>query len=78
MDVVLFAYQTWGHRLLQALVESRHEVVLVVTHPPGDDADETIWTDSVEELAECHDIPVLVKALPDAEAQARVGRPTPT
>ena len=72
MNVVLFGYQTWGHRVLQALIESRHEVVLVVTHPPGDDAYETIWTDSVQELAEAHGIPVLVKALPDAEAAARV------
>lgn len=72
MNIVLFAYQTWGHRLLEALVESRHEVVLVVTHPPGDDAYETIWTDSVQELAERHDIPVLVKALPDEETRARV------
>ena len=72
MNVVLFAYQTWGHRVLQALLESRHEVVLVVTHPPGDDAYETIWTDSVQELAEAHGIPVLVKALPDDEAQAQV------
>lgn len=72
MNVVLFAYQTWGHRVLQALIESRHEVVLVVTHPPGDDAYETIWTDSVQELAESHGIPVLVKALPDDETAARV------
>lgn len=72
MDVVLFAYQTWGHRLLQALIESCHEVVLVVTHPPGDDAYETIWTDSVQKLAERHAIPVLVKALPDEETRARV------
>lgn len=72
MNVVLFAYQTWGHRLLEALIESRHEVVLVVTHPPGEDAYETIWTDSVQELAERHDIPVLVKALPDEETRARV------
>jgi methionyl-tRNA formyltransferase len=72
MRVVLFAYQTWGHRVLQTLIGSRHEVVLVVTHPPGDDAYETIWTDSVQELAESHDIPVLVKASPDDEAAARV------
>ncbi len=72
MDVVLFAYQTWGHRVLQALIESRHDVVLVVTHPPGDDAYETIWTDSVQELAEHHAIPVLVKALPDEDTRARV------
>jgi methionyl-tRNA formyltransferase len=72
MNVVLFGYQTWGQRVLQALIESRHEVVLVVTHPPGDDAYETIWTDSVQELAEARGIPVLVKALPDDETQARV------
>lgn len=72
MKLVLFGYQTWGHRVLQALIESRHEVVLVVTHPPGDDAYETIWTDSVQELAEEHEIPVLVKALPDDEAALRV------
>src|ERR687895_198666 len=68
MKVVLFAYQTGGHRLLDALLHSRHEVVLVVTHPPGEDAYTTIWSDSVQELAEQHGIPVLVKSLPDAEA----------
>lgn len=73
MNVVLFGYQTWGHRVLQALIQSRHEVALVVTHPPGDDAYETIWTDSVQELAEAHAIPVLVKATPDDETATRVG-----
>jgi methionyl-tRNA formyltransferase len=72
MNVVLFAYQTWGHRVLQALIESRHDVVLVVTHPPGDDAYETIWTDSVQELAQAHGIPVLVKSSPDDATAARV------
>ena len=72
MKVILFAYQTWGHRVLQALVESRHEVVLVVTHPPGDDVYETIWTDSVQELAEDNAIAVVVKAAPDEETAARV------
>ena len=72
MKVVLFGYQTWGHRVLQALIESRHEVVLVVTHPQGEDAYETIWTDSVEELADAEGIPVLVKAAPDDETVARV------
>jgi methionyl-tRNA formyltransferase len=72
MKVVLFGYQTWGHRALQALIASHHEVVLVVTHPPGDDAYETIWTDSVQELAEAVAIPVLVKAAPDDETVVRV------
>ena len=32
MRVVMFGYQTWGHRTLRALLESEHEVALVVTH----------------------------------------------
>ncbi len=72
MKLVLFGYQTWGHRLLEALLDSRHEVVLVVTHPPGDDAYTTIWSDSVQELAEQHAVPVLVKNQPDEEAVRRV------
>jgi methionyl-tRNA formyltransferase len=72
MNVVLLAYQTWGHRVLEALIASRHDVVLVVTHPQSDDAYETIWTDSVQELADSAGIPVLVKALPDDETAIRV------
>ena len=72
MKVVLFAYQTWGHRVLESLIASRHEVVLVVTHPPGEDVYETIWTDSVQELAHANEIAVLVKAAPDAQTAARV------
>lgn len=41
MRVVLLGYQTWRHRVLEALLASRHDVVLVVTHPPSDDAYET-------------------------------------
>jgi methionyl-tRNA formyltransferase len=72
MRVILFGYQTWGHHLLEALISSRHEVVLVVTHPESDHAYETIWRDSVEKLAGHHAIPVLVKARPDQEVTARV------
>ncbi|MGH2942326.1 MAG: methionyl-tRNA formyltransferase [Solirubrobacteraceae bacterium] len=72
MKLVLFGYQTWGHRLLEALLDSRHEVVLVVTHPPGDDAYTTIWSDSVQDLAEQHGVPVLVKSQPDEETVERV------
>jgi len=72
MKVVLFAYQTWGHRLLESLLQSHHEVVLVVTHPPGDDAYTTIWSDSVQALAEEQAIPVLVKNQPDEEAERAV------
>lgn len=72
MKLVLFGYQTWAYRLLEALLDSRHEVVLAVTHPPGDDAYTTIWSDSVQELAEQHAVPVLVKNQPDEEAVRRV------
>ncbi|GII94608.1 methionyl-tRNA formyltransferase [Sinosporangium siamense] len=67
MRIVMFGYQTWGHRTLQALLESAHEVVLVVTHPQSDHAYEKIWDDSVAELAERHGVPVLLRNRPDDE-----------
>ncbi|GEL20828.1 methionyl-tRNA formyltransferase [Pseudonocardia asaccharolytica] len=67
MRVVMFGYQTWGHRTLAALLEAGHEVALVVTHPPSDHAYERIWGDSVEELALRHDLPVLLRTQPDDE-----------
>lgn len=59
MRVVFMGYQTWGHRVLDALLRSRHEVPLVITHPASEHAYETIWNDSVLELAREHRIPVL-------------------
>ncbi|GAB2941361.1 methionyl-tRNA formyltransferase [Streptomyces heilongjiangensis] len=67
MRVVMFGYQTWGHRTLQALLESRHEVVLAVTHPRSDHAYEKIWNDSVADLAEQHGVPVLLRNRPGDE-----------
>ncbi len=67
MRVVMFGYQTWGHRTLQALLESEHEVVLVVTHPRSDHAYEKIWDDSVADLAAEHGVPVLLRERPDDE-----------
>lgn len=67
MRVVMFGYQTWGHRTLRALLDSDHEVVLVVTHPKSDHAYEKIWDDSVAELAEKHGVPVLLRYRPDDE-----------
>jgi len=61
MRVVFMGYQTWGHRVLAALLESAHEVPLVITHPASDHAYETIWNDSVADLAEQHEIPTLVR-----------------
>ncbi|MGW2397432.1 methionyl-tRNA formyltransferase [Kitasatospora sp. NPDC001664] len=67
MRVVMFGYQTWGHRTLRALLESEHDVVLVVTHPASEHAYEKIWSDSVAELAEAHGVPVVIRNRPDDE-----------
>ncbi|MFJ2476036.1 methionyl-tRNA formyltransferase [Streptomyces sp. NPDC087659] len=68
MRVVMFGYQTWGHRTLQALLDSEHEIPLVVTHPRSDHAYERIWSDSVADLAEKHGVPVLLRNRPDDAA----------
>ncbi|MFF9774434.1 methionyl-tRNA formyltransferase [Streptomyces sp. NPDC013978] len=71
MRVVMFGYQTWGHRTLQALLNSDHEVVLAVTHPKSDHAYEKIWSDSVADLAEQHGVPVLLRNRPDDDELLR-------
>jgi methionyl-tRNA formyltransferase len=63
----MFGYQTWGHRTLQALLDSSHDVVLVVTHPKSDHAYEKIWDDSVADLATANGVPVLLRNRPDDE-----------
>ncbi|MFC3998915.1 methionyl-tRNA formyltransferase [Nocardiopsis sediminis] len=60
MRIVMFGYQTWGHRTLRALLDSEHEVVLVVTHPESDHAYERIWSDSVAGLAADNGVDVLL------------------
>ncbi|WP_238009497.1 methionyl-tRNA formyltransferase [Dactylosporangium sp. AC04546] len=65
MRVVMFGYQTWGHRTLQALLDSEHEVALVVTHPASDHPYERIWSDSVAGLAAGHGVEVLIRDRPD-------------
>lgn len=67
MRVVMFGYQTWGHRTLEALLDSDHEVVLAVTHPESCHAYEKVWDDSVADLAREHGIPVLLRNRPDDE-----------
>lgn len=66
MRVITFGYQTWGHKTLSAILESRHEVVLAVTHPPSDNPYEQMWSDSVEELARENGVPVHIAKRPDA------------
>ena len=73
MRVVMFGYQTWGHRTLQALLASEHEVALVVTHPASDHPYERIWSDSVADLAAEHGVEVIVRDRPgDAELLDRL------
>jgi methionyl-tRNA formyltransferase len=78
MRVVTFGYQTWGHRTLQALLDSEHKVTLAVTHPKSDHAYERIWADSVADLADQHGIPVLVRNRPhDEELMSRLKEADP-
>ncbi|PRX45506.1 methionyl-tRNA formyltransferase [Prauserella shujinwangii] len=72
MRVVMFGYQTWGHRTLRALLDSEHDVALVVTHPKSDHAYERIWADSVADLAEEHGVEVVLRNRPDEELAARL------
>ena len=65
MRVATLGYQTWGHRTLQALLDSKHEVVLAVTHPASDHEYERMWADSVADLATAHDVPVHIAIKPD-------------
>jgi methionyl-tRNA formyltransferase len=68
----MLGYQTWGHRTLQALLKSRHEVCLVVTHPASDHTYESIWADSVEDLARAENIEVFLAKRPTPELVERV------
>jgi len=65
MRIVMFGYQTWGHRTLRALLDSEHEVALAVTHPPSEHAYERIWSDSVADLAAEHGVEVVIRSRPD-------------
>jgi len=75
--VVMFGYQSWGHRTLQALLKSRHEVCLVVTHPTSEHVYESIWADSVEDLARAEGIEVFLAKRPSDELTDRVAALAP-
>ncbi|GAA3562008.1 methionyl-tRNA formyltransferase [Amycolatopsis ultiminotia] len=73
MRVAMFGYQTWGHRTLKALLDAGHDVALVVTHPPSENAYERIWSDSVADLAQENGIRTLLRTRPDdAELQTEL------
>jgi len=73
MRVVFLGYMTWGYRTLEAILEAGHEVPLVITHPDSDNPYETIFNDSVAELAAKHAVPVLTRGrADDAEVIERI------
>ena len=57
MRAVVFGYHDVGVRCLQVLLAQNIDVALVVTHE--DNPDESIWFESIAELARLHDIPVI-------------------
>ncbi|MBF6225617.1 methionyl-tRNA formyltransferase [Nocardia abscessus] len=77
MRIVSFGFQTWGRKTLQALIDSEHEVVLAVTHPASEQSYKAIFSDSVEELAREHGIPVHLTERADAETIDFVKRVEP-
>lgn len=77
MRVAMFGFQTWGHRTLQALLASGHDVVLAVTHPNSEHAYERIWNDSVADLAAEHGVPVVVTGRADHDLAVRLKEADP-
>lgn len=77
MRVVFFGFQTWGVKTLQALIDLGHDVPMVVTHPTSTESYKAIFSDSVEELAQAHDIPVHLTMRADHETIDLVKRSEP-
>jgi methionyl-tRNA formyltransferase len=77
MRVVMFGFQTWGFKTLRALIDLDHEVVLAVTHPASEHSYKAIFSESVEELAEAHGIPVHLTERVDAATIDLVKRAAP-
>lgn len=75
-SAVVFAYHNVGVRCLSVLLAHGVKVELVVTH--SDNPNETIWFDSVAELAAWHDIPFITPDnpnTPEIVAQIRALQP---
>jgi methionyl-tRNA formyltransferase len=77
MRIVMFGFQTWGCKTLRALIDLDHEVVLVVTHPASEHSYKAIFSDSVDELARAHGIPVHLTERVDAATIDLVKRAVP-
>ncbi|MCF7869863.1 MAG: methionyl-tRNA formyltransferase [Candidatus Omnitrophica bacterium] len=60
MKVVFLGFQTWGHAALEGLLDSSHQVSLVITHPQDKGTYKNSFLDkSVKQLAESKNIPVI-------------------
>ncbi|MFO8052394.1 MAG: methionyl-tRNA formyltransferase [Candidatus Omnitrophota bacterium] len=60
MKIVFLGFQTWGHAALRGLINSKHQVDLVVTHSQDKGTYKNSFLDeSVRQLAESNDIPVI-------------------
>lgn len=59
MRIVFLGFQTWGYVTLKTVLQSRHEVAFVITHPSSTHAYETIFDDSVKDLAKSYHLPVI-------------------
>ncbi|CAM4379798.1 methionyl-tRNA formyltransferase [Mycobacterium basiliense] len=77
MRIVMFGFQTWGRKTLQALIDLDHHVALAVTHPASEQSYKAIFSASVEELARDHGIPVHLTERVDAETIDLVKRAEP-
>lgn len=58
MKIVLFAYQNWGVKAIEAIMKSHHKLLHVYTHPPDLDKNEKIWFQSVKETCDVNKTPV--------------------
>lgn len=75
-SAVVFAYHNVGYRCLSALLAQGVDVKLLVTHQ--DNPNETIWFDSVAQLARWHGIPVITPDDPNCDevvAQVKAAQP---
>ena len=75
-SAVVFAYHNVGYRCLSVLLAHGVDVALVVTH--RDNPKETIWFDSVADLAALHGIPTIMPDnpnTPEVIAQIRALQP---
>ncbi|MDE3739531.1 methionyl-tRNA formyltransferase [Metapseudomonas resinovorans] len=59
MRIVFFGFQRWGTETLEALLDSGHDIPLVVTHPPSRNPADNLWAASVADLAERWRIPLV-------------------